>query len=158
MDLYFNHQVQQRGQTPCFDFVVGHSGKKVGVGRVLCFNLLAHGHVMSVKGIRRYHQTNLSVTPAAMLRSTLHRLPAARRLSAAVLVIRGLEGGPGQEPTRQHSREISSTCLLWVYFFSFLSCQASARVVLIVAASDGVWKVVTDVLGWFVHCTHMQEM
>lgn len=100
----------------------------MGVGRVLCFNLLAHGHVMSVKGIRRYHRTNLSVTPAAMRRSALRRLPAARRLSAAVLVIRGLEGGgPGQEPTRQHSREISSTCPLWVYFFSFLSCQASAR-------------------------------
>lgn len=157
MNLYFNRQVQQRGQRPCFDFVVGHSGKKVGVGRVLCFNLLAHGHVMSVKGIRRYHRTNLSVTPSAMLRSTLHRLPAARRLSAAVLVIRGLEGGPGQEPTRQHSREISSTCVGVCLLFFVLS-GFSEKVVLIVAASDGVWNVVTDVLGWFVHCTHMQEM
>lgn len=83
------------------------------MGRFLCFNLLAHGHVMSVKGIKRYQETNLSVTLAAMLRSTL---PAA--VSAALLVIRG-QRGPGQEPSSHHSPQTSSTCLLWLYFSLF---------------------------------------
>lgn len=53
MNLSFNLQVQQRGERLCFDFVVNHSGKKGG-GQVSVFNLLANGHVMSVKGIKRY--------------------------------------------------------------------------------------------------------
>lgn len=49
--------------------------KKKGGERPLCVNLLARGHVMSVKGIKTYHQTNLSVTPTTVLRSILHSLP-----------------------------------------------------------------------------------
>lgn len=73
--LCFNAQVQQRGEKLCFVLGGRRSGKKRGVGRPLCVNLLACGRVMSVKGIKTYHQTNLSITPTTVLQSLLRYLP-----------------------------------------------------------------------------------
>lgn len=51
--------------------------KNRGGGRSasVCVNLLARGHVMSVKGIKTYHRTNLSVTPATVPHCVLRYLP-----------------------------------------------------------------------------------
>lgn len=73
----FNVQVQHRGENLCFVLGVSCSGKNRGwVGRPLCANPLACGHVMSLKGIKTYHQTNLTVTPTTVCRSSLHYLSA----------------------------------------------------------------------------------
>lgn len=74
--------------------------KKGGGVRPLCVNLLACGHVMSMKGIKTYHQTNLSVTLTTVLRSVLYYLPPSPlSLSTDVFVIRAQEeaGAGGNE-------------------------------------------------------------
>lgn len=47
---------------------------------------------------------------------------------------------------------------LGVFLFLSVPPGFSEIVVLIVAACDGVWEGVTDVRGWFVHGTRMQEI
>lgn len=106
--LCFNVKAHQRGEKLCFVLRGSRSGKTEG--GALCVNPLARGHVMSVKGIKTYHKTNLSVTPTTVLRSLLHYLPPRPfHFSTDVFVIRE-QRGPGQEATRHRSWEISSAC------------------------------------------------
>lgn len=89
-----------------------------------------------------------------MLRATLLCLPPARCSSAALLVIRG-QRGPGQEPWRHHSLEISSACLLWVYFAlsrSFVPPGFSKRVACV---KCGCYRCGKETL---VNCPHVQVM
>lgn len=72
-------------------------------------------------------------------------MPPARRFSAAVLVIRG-QRGPGQEPSRHHALEISSTCLLWVYFFLFTSFVPPGELCALSVSSGWVRKLITGVI------------
>lgn len=62
--LCFNVRAQRRGGKLCF----GKKQRGLGLSVLIFWPVV---HVMSVKGIKMYHQTNLSVTPTTVLPPSL---------------------------------------------------------------------------------------